>query len=311
LDEAEGWPEASAYLQDTWEGPVHVRAGGRGSYTGATDELLWSPRAGISVPLPTGTVPKISGGLYHKTPTDPRILDDVIGNPDIGSEKAIHAVVGLDQGFPLPGESAGGLIRVEAYHIALSDLVVHPDDPDAITNGGDSWSNEGTGTNRGVDVLVGARSGRLGGMLTYSLLVAERTNPLATVYAETYAPGQDQRHTLGASTEWQVTPDWRGTLRYSFHTGRPISTVVASGEDKAALSCVNCDRLGNYHNIDVRGEWRRALESYRLAVYLEILNVTNFQSDFVPTVQVENGELTEGMFSHLPIRPFLGVRADF
>ncbi len=305
------YPEGSAYLQETWDGPVRLRLGGRATYAGSAGEVLLSPRAGLSIPLPSGTVPKASWGIYHKTPRDPRVYDAEQGNPDIGSERAVHYVVGLDQGFPLPGEEAGGLLRVEGYYIDLTDLVVNPDNWTAIDEGA-SYANEGSGTNKGFDALLGARAGRLQGMATYSFLIAERHNPLNEVLAQDYAPAQDQRHTLGVSLEYQLSSRWRATTRYSFHTGRPISTVeVVEGSDTVELSCVNCERLDDYHNIDLRAEWRKALRHYRLSFYAEVLNVTNFQSDFVPTVTVEDGVRTDGMFSHLPARPFIGVRADF
>ena len=312
LDEALGYPETSAYLQETWNGPVRVRGGLRTTWTGATNELLLSPRAGISVPLKTGTVPKASWGLYHRTPQDPRLLDPQLGNPLLSSEKAMHFVVGLDQGFPLPGEEAGGLFRIEAYRIELSDLIVSPDNAEAVA-AGTTYTNGGTGRNQGFDLMLGARAGRFAGMATYSYLVATRHNPLNEVFAKDLAPAQDQRHTLGTSLEMQVTPRWRGTVRYSFHTGRPTSSVAWSGTgDTLVLSGLNDQRLGNFHNIDLRAEWRKAMDNYRLSVYVEVLNAANFKSDFVPIVAVnEDGTLEESMFNHLPIRPFLGVRADF
>jgi hypothetical protein len=42
-----------------------------------------------------------------------------------------------------------------------------------------------------------------------------------------------------------------------------------------------------------------------------VLNATYFKSDFVPTVTVTDGVREDGMFTHLPTRPFIGVRADF
>ncbi|MFH1466571.1 MAG: TonB-dependent receptor [Pseudomonadota bacterium] len=307
------YPEGSAYVQELWEGPVQIRAGGRATATGATGELLFSPRAGLSVPLPTGTVPKISWGIYQKTPRDPRIYDATLGNPDIESEQAIHYVVGVDQAFPLPGEEAGGLFRVEGYWIDLSNLVVNPDNWEAIDNGV-TYTNQGSGTNKGFDTMLGLRAGRLQGMATYSLLFAERTNPLNEQFAQTFAPAQDQRHTLGLSVEYQLSSRWRGTARYSFHSGRPVSTVdVVEGADLVALSCLNCERLGAYHNLDLRAEWRKALQHYRLSFYVEVLSVTSAfaPSDFIPTVTVEEGIREDGMFSHLPTRPFIGIRADF
>ena len=309
VDESIQFPETSAYVQDTWSGPVNLRAGLRATRAGLTDETLLSPRLGASLPLPTGTVPKVSWGIYHRTPSDPLRLDADIGNPDLGSERAEHLVVGLDQAFPLPGEDAGGLLRVEAYRILLDDLVVWPDDwRHADVNA----ANAGSGRNRGVDVLLAARAPRWAGTLTYSYLEAERTNPLATVFARDFAPAQDQRHTLGVAGELQVSPRWRLTARYSFHTGRPVSRVSANPDgETVALTCLNCDRLGPTRDLDLRAEWRRAMRSYRLTVYAEILNALNFKSDFAPIVDVSDGQRTDGMLYHLPARPFLGVRADF
>ncbi len=311
LDSGLLYPEASVYLQEIWEGPLQIRAGARGTYSGATQEALFSPRAGLSLPLPTGTVPKVSWGIYHKTPRDPRVYDENIGNPDIKSENAMHYVAGIDQAFPLPGEDAGGLLRVEGYFIDLNNLVVNPDNWDTVDDG-TNYTNEGTGTNRGVDVLLGARGGRLAGMATYSFLIAERHNPLNEAFARTFAPAQDQRHTLGVSLEYQIASRWRTTARYSFHTGRPVSEVeVVDGTDTVELSSLNSERLDNYHNIDLRAEWRKAMRHYRLTFYVEVLNATYFQSDFIPTVTVEDGVRTDGMFNHLPTRPFIGIRADF
>ena len=82
-------------------------------------------------------------------------------------------------------------------------------------------------------------------------------------------------------------------------------------EDLFSISCLNCDRLGAFQNLDVRAEWRHAMKTYRLSVYIEVLNALYFHSDFVPIVYIEDGKRVDSMFEHLPIRPFMGVRADF
>ena len=159
--------------------------------------------------------------------------------------------------------------------------------------------------------MLGVRAGRFQGMATYSLLQATRVNPLHDVLAQEYSPAQDQRHTLGGTLEYQLTPAWRVTGRYSFHTGRPTSTVELTPSEKFLVTGVNDHRLGDYHNVDARAEWRKAKDTYRLSVYFEVLNVGNFKSDFVPIAAVQDGERVDSMLYHLPLRPFLGVRADF
>ncbi len=178
--------------------------------------------------------------------------------------------------------------------------------------GPEGHGGAGLGRNQGLDTMVAARMGRFHGMASYSLLFTERTNPLNVAFSQTYEPLQDQRHTLASTLEYQLTPRWRLTTRYAFHTGRPVSQVEPTGdEDKVSLSCLNCDRLGPTHQLDLRAEWRKAMKRYRLSVYAEVLNITNFKSDFVPIAEVVGGQVEMSMFSHLPIRPFLGVRADF
>lgn len=310
LDASAGWAEANAYLQGRVDGPVRLRAGVRQTYAGLRGSWLYSPSAGVSVPLPTGTIPKVAFGLYHRVERDPARLDPTFGNPSLDAEQAAQIVVGVDQAFPLGGEQSGGLARVEVYDIELSELVVTPDDPARIAEGLD-FANAGTGRNQGMDVMVVARQGRWNLQATWSLLVATRTNPLNTTFPRTIAPAQDQRHTASLAGDLQVSAPWRATARYTFHSGRPVSTVEAVDEEHVALTCLNCDRLGPLHQVDLRAEWRRAHERYRLTFYAEVLNVGNVHSDFLPIVDVIDGELSTTMFRHLPMRPFLGLRVDF
>lgn len=311
LGDIEPWPDVSGYLQHTFNGPVRLRTGVRTTYTGVTQEVLVSPRLGVSVPLPTATVPKLSWGIYQTTPRHPLVLSPDTGNPDIKSEQAMHFVAGVDQAIPLPWEGQGGLVRVEGYYIELWDLVVNPDDSDVVARG-TTYTNDGTGFNTGVDVQLAARAGNFTGTVNYGWLHAERTNPLNQHFAQTVSPAQQQAHTFGIALEYQIHPRWRLTARYDFHTGRPMSTVVVAGEDTVAISGLNDTRLGPFHDLSLRAEWRKAFRYYRLSFYLEVLNATFFQSDFLPIISVtEDGELSETMLPHLPTRPFLGLRADF
>ena len=307
IDAGATWGEANAYAQARYDGPARLRAGVRGTWAGLAGELLASPSAGVSVPLPTGTIPKATVGLYHRVERDPLRLADGYGNPALTAERAASVVVGVDQGFPLKGQESGGLFRVEAYQIQLSNLVVNPDVPSA-----GSWENAGTGRNRGIDVMLAARQGRWNAQITYSLLDATRYNPLATRFPSAVRPPQDQRHTFSAAGDVQLAARWRVTSRYAYHSGRPVSTVAAVDADHVAITCLNCERLGPFHQVDVRAEWRRAYARYRLTFYAEILNVGYIRSDFLPIHDVDDeGALATTMFKHLPMRPFLGLRLDF
>jgi TonB family protein len=304
----QGWrPQAAAYAEHEWKGPVRTRLGVRGTWVGRTGEFLPGPSAGLSMPLPTGTVPKLAGGLYHHIVEDPLQTDDVYGNAALEAERAWQLVVGVDQALPI-GE--GAFLRVEGFYAKLDNLAVSPDNREAIDEG-TTFTNDGTGRNMGVDLMFAAHTGRVNVALNASLLDAQRTNPLNEVFSDDYVPSQAQAVTAGLSVEYQLTPRWRLTGRYDFHTGRPISSVEPGGIDTIQLTSLNDQRLGNFHQLDLRVEWRHATPQLRWSVYLEVLNVLYIRNDFLPTATVEDGVLTEGMFEHLPTRPFLGVRADF
>ncbi len=305
-------PQVAAYAEHQFKGPVRTRLGVRGTWVGRTGEVLPSPTAGVSLPLPTGTVPKLSTGLYHHVVEDPLKTDPEYGNPDLRAERAWQLVVGADQALPI---GKGGLLRVEGYLSRLEHLVVNPDTRAAVLDGV-TYTNDGTGRNMGVDVLIAGRSERVQVAGTFSWLSALRDNPLNEVYADTYVPGHAQAVTAGLSVEYQLAPKWRLTGRYDFHTGRPISAVEPGGQDTLRLTVpddgqLNAQRLGDFHQLDLRVEWREATARIRWSVYLEVLNVLYMRSDFLPTATVTDGTLEMGMLAHLPTRPFLGIRADF
>ncbi len=311
LSQTDFSPTLSGYAEHRYGGddaeatPFRTRTGVRATYVGRADELLLSPSGGVSIPLPTATIPKLSGGLYHHVVEDPLVIDPTDGNPDIRSEKAAHLVVGLDQGVPL---GQGSFVRVEGYYSWMWDLVVNPDTASSSTPG---YSNSGTGHNAGIDVMIATRWDRWEATLNAGWLSAERTNPLNEQVAQTTVPGHVQDLTLGLSTEVQVAPEWRVGARYDYHSGRPMSSVAVVGASTVALTGLNDEELSNFHQLDLRLEWRRAFLKIRWTVYLEVLNVTYAQNDFLPIVSVEDGERVDTMLTHLPTRPFIGVRAEF
>ncbi len=297
-------PQAAAYAEHTWSGPVRTRLGERTTWVGRTNEVLFSPSGGLSIPLPTGTIPKVSAGLYHHVDEDPLHIDPALGNPELQAERSWQVVVGADQAIPL---WQGGMIRVEGYYSYLDLLVVNPDHATL----GRPYTNDGTGFNAGVDMMAVAHSERLMLALNAGYLHAERTNPLNNTFATTITPGHAQAWTAGATAEYQITPHWRASTRYDFHSGRPMSSVEAGGKETVALSALNDTALGNFHQVDLRVEWRTATARLRWSVYVEVLNALYFQNDFLPIVSVKDGEIERSMLKHLPTRPFMGVRADF
>jgi hypothetical protein len=307
LAEPELRPAAALYAQHDWAGPVRTRAGVRTTWVERTGEWLASPSAGISLPLPTGTIPKLTAGVYHRVVEDALMVDANLGNPDLTAEQSWQVAGGVDQGLPWLG---GGLFRVEGYYHRLLDLAVAANG--SCCDATPAYTNDGTGYNAGIDVLVALRADRFLVTGNGSWLQAARTIP--DPYGEgtwTLTPGWVQTWTAGLSGEYQLAPAWRVAARYDFRSGRPMSTVGVASVDAVRLATVNSTTLGDFHQVDLRVEWRAASPTLRWSVYLEVLNATYAQNDFLPIANVVDGELETGMFRHLPTRPFLGARVDF
>jgi hypothetical protein len=231
----------------------------------------------------------------------------------------VHLVVGVDQLLPF-----GALVRVEGYGKWMDHLVVNPDNVQDVERG-ITYTNDGTGWAAGLDVSYQMRTGRFGGVAQYSLLFTRRTNPLNRVHPTTYAPPQDQRHTVlvGGNITIGKKRNWIVTASYQFHTGRPVTPVspaLASDNDTYlfTLGDVNSERYGNFHEVDLRSELFKTFKKTKFTTYVEVLNLTNAKSDFWEiwgdTTYDADGKPvapTRQMFSHLPIRVWFGFRLEF
>lgn len=306
-------PRVAGWAQGTWKGPVHGRVGVRTTWDGRTGEVLPSPSVGLSVPLPTGTIPKVSAGLYWRTPRDVLALDPRLGNPELGSERALSIVAGVDQAFPLPLDQVG-LLRVEGYVTRRDRLITTSNLP-----GLRPYEDVGTGLDAGLDVLASARFGPVDLSATWSFLNSQRYNPRIDGLDRLIPSPQDQRHTLALSAQAQVHDHWRVGGRWQYHSARPISQVEPAGPSTARLTCLNCDRIAPYHALDLRVEWRKAWDRVRVGVYLEVLNAYFNWTPYLPIATVRPdpddpsapGTVDSSFIPHLPTRPFLGVRLDY
>lgn len=314
---------AGVYLDDEWKDllpGLTPRVGVRLDVAQGMAKPMVSPRAALSWRVFEPTVLKAAWGVYHQVPRNPLELDPTYGNPDLGPERATHYIVGLEQMLPLRT-----LLRVEGYYKDLRDLVVNPDDPAAVA-AGTTFTNDGTGWAYGADALLLHRGERFGFGLSYGYLQTERTNPLNTRYAKTYAPHQLQEHTFAASADYSIADTWVFAARYQFHVGRPYSTLGSfsleerDGEQVyvpvlGAGDRLNDGRLGSFHEASVRAERWFRFNAWRMVVYAELLNVTNHSSVYVYMYDEGDpatGTLPKrGAFNHLPIRPFLGLRGEY
>ncbi len=318
------WTELALYVEDSWRemlGPIDGRLGVRITPMNAVGKVLFSPRAGLAVRLPTGTAIKGTFAVTHQQPTDPLVYDPVAGATDLKPERAVQFSAAVEQLFPF-----GGLVRIEAYHRILDHLLVNPDTREAIERGV-SYQSVGRGTASGVDIFFGMRVKRFGLAATYSLSKATRYNPLNEAGPQTFSPLFDQRHglrlggeaTLGKKKDWSLSATWE------LRTGRPRTPVVHElmddGETWATvLYDYNGRTMGVFHELSMRIEHSHVInDRVEISVYLDLLNTYNAQSQYQwiygqGSIDEETGAREAPrpfIFRQLPIRPWLGVRIEF
>ncbi len=320
FDSSRAWTELALYLEDDWEQlfgtPINVRSGVRVTPLHNTGEVLVSPRMGASVTAPTMTTFKAGWAVVHQPLREPLLFDPDVGAEDLRAERALHLSTGVQQLLPF-----GGLIRVEAYHRVLDRLLVNPDTRAAVERG-PAYASIGTGKASGIDVFFAMRRGRVGLAVTYSLLTTERTNPLNEAGPKTFAPAWDQRHGLRVMGEVKIgrKRNWLIAGMWELRSGRPRTPVTpipdldGRGGWHVVPEAYNSESYNPWTELSLRFEHFRVIkERVKLAVYLDVLNATYAQGQFVWIYGAgEDGEPPEPyIFRQLPIRPWIGVRAEF
>ncbi len=311
----------SVYAEHTWK-PVERLAfegGGRFQYDVTQRVVTGSARLAGAVTLPTLTVLKLSGGYVLQPFARPLALDPTFGNPALLPEGAVHLIAGVEQ--PLPFEA---LLRLEGWSKWMSNLVVNPDTPAALdarmAAGLPAYVNGGTGHAFGADLMLLGRTRSFSYSLGVGVLEAQRTNPLATTVTR-YPVQWEQQFTAGAGLSWSPNSKWLVTTRANFRTGRPYTPVTGFLADEVnrrfqpEFGATSSARYPFFFELNLRGEHRFQWGPLSMAFYVEVLNVTNTMNVF--SYVYGQGDFdagtppTQGRFTHLPIRPFLGLRAEY
>ncbi len=328
----------AGYLEHVWRPKdwFSVQAGGRGQLDVRDSQWVGSANLAAAATLPTQTVVKVSAGFATVQSLVPIYLDPSVGNPALKPERVVSGVLGFEQ--PLPFEA---LLKVEAWGKLLDQLVVNPDTAGGVADlqakGEPVFQSVGSGYARGIDLLFLGRTRHFSYGLATGVLESRRYNPLAAgANGRWYPSPWDQRFTLSAHGSWSPNSKWLVTARFDFRTGRPYTPVIGWAGDTAngfwlpEFGATNGARYPAFYELSLRGERRFRLGPLQMAAYLEVLNVTNSQNVFAyiygndcdkslmlsgPQCEAANvasgKQPTQTEFNHLPIRPFLGVRAEY
>jgi hypothetical protein len=237
---------------------------------------------------------------------EPQQLGTQVGNPNLkairGFEASLGARLQLTEAIQFD---------VQAFDKRLWNLVVANREWPAK---GAPYTNDGEGHVRGLEILARHRPiGPFFGWLSYTLQKASRVD----------RPGEperlfgwDQTHIFTAVTSVKLPRNWEVGGRWRYVSGSPytgVATAVWNGDNdtwqRVPSTCVNCERLPAFHQLDVRVDKTWAFDGFLLVAYLDLQNAYNRANP--EAIQYSYDARQSTFQSGLPLIPSFGVRGEF
>jgi hypothetical protein len=244
-------------------------------------------------------------------PPQPEAVDSRFGNPQVGSEHATHVGFGCewrpDRMWSVDGE---------IYFVRRRDLVIFSDELVANDDGtftAVNFINGGRRQTYGAEVLIKREiSERAFGWLSYTFSVARQRNP---GYTHATPTAFDQPHVLNAVGSYKLGRGYEVGLRFQLASGRPDTPVLGAtynadtGEYEPVRGELRSVRVPTFRQIDARLEKQWLYERWSLGLYLDVINVANFQN--VEAIEYDYRYRESAPVTSFPILPTLGVRGTW
>jgi hypothetical protein len=177
----------------------------------------------------------------------------------------------------------------------------------------------GTNYSRGVQIVLQSRTAnRLSGWIGYTYTHARQNSffsylsggpgsPTITFLSPDYPALEDQLHTVNAFASYRLSPSVHLSGKFLYGSGFPIPSGYFIAPPPQLVGW-NATRLGDYQRLDLRAEKDWAFRRWKLALYGEMLNLTNHYNPRYIQAGPNNTVITE---QGLPITPTAGVAFEF
>ncbi len=284
---------------------IDITAGLRLDYTKDTSQFDIAPRLAaryVLIDRPRSTVLKGGVGLFYQPPDPSQTLPE-LGTTGLASSRAVHSMVGFEQSL-----AKHVTISIEGFEKELRNLATTSEDG----SGHATTKSVGRGRVWGADLLLRYHSDeRFFGWVAYTLSRATR-RPAPDEPAELYR--YDQTHVLNVLGSYRLGRGWEIGGRFRYATGLPYKTCFGGLFDSStgAYRCygaLNQQRLGPYHQLDLRVEKAWEFSKWRISAYFDIIN-TYFH--YSPDKAVENYDFSgvKSLSRSMPLLPSIGVRGE-
>ncbi|MBI4508152.1 MAG: TonB-dependent receptor [Deltaproteobacteria bacterium] len=286
-----------------------ITPGSRVDYYRGANAFSVDPRLALRWSDATSTV-RAGIGQYSEQPqaweTDP-----VLGNKDLSPENSIHLTVGYDRRI-------SGPVRIETtlFYKWLDQQIVRDDTPALHADGSVrsvGYASLGVGRVYGAEVLLRHDlTKRFFGWVSYALSRSERKDGPEK---EWRLFSFDQTHVLTLLGSVKLPWNMEAGLRLRYVTGNPQTPVVGSIFDSDADVYLpisgkpNSERMGSYHQLDVRVDKRFVYDTWMLTAYLDVQNAYNRLNPEGYFYSYDYRKRTE--LTGLPVIPSIGVKGEF
>jgi TonB family protein len=307
------WLAPAAYLEADWRATDRLRlnAGLRADAElrfGRTRSWL-DPRLSAFYDLRPGTVLVAGAGLFGTAP-QPQETSPTFGNPDLGSERALHLALGARQDLPYAAR-----LELTGFYKWMWDLVVRTR---AVDPEGRSlrYSNDGRGRTFGLELLLRRELARgLFGWLAWTWSRSERIDD-PTVQPYGWHPFLlDQTHVLALIVSYRLPGDWILGTRIRAVTGNPFTPAEGAvlDADTGRVQCLPGARLSQrlpaFFQTDARLDKRFVFDRWMLSMYVDVQNVSNREN---AEFRFQNFDCTQQVaVPSIPIFPAIGLRAEW
>jgi len=246
---------------------------------------------------------KLGVGIFSQPP-ELQESDPGIGNPELDPIKAVHVGAGWEYDA-LPGARFG----IEGFYKYLWDRAI------ATPNGqAPFYVTGGIGRIYGAELSINIRpaTGRqYFGYLSYTLSRSERKDgPLEPWRLFDF----DQTHILTAAFVYNFPRNWEIGGTFRIVSGNPSTPVIGSIYDVLNDVYIPIDGRVNtlrnplFHQLNVRIQKKWIFDGWKLAVFLDVQNAYNQQSQEGIIYNYDFSQQTPLL--GLPIIPSLGIRGE-
>jgi hypothetical protein len=287
---------------------ITLSLGFRMDYFNRTDQLSLEPRASLSLRFLDDSETRLAWGKYLQSPL-PYQLSPLWGNPELSDSEAVHYIFDIQRRFGAKTDA-----KLAFYHKAFSNLITP--DPSQI------YLNQGQGFARGMELFIRHRpSERFLGWLSYAYSISKRRDrPKASERLYSF----DQTHVISLVASYFISPSFEVGAKWHYSTGTPYTPVVGAVTNpdnyddysaypvprfKPLFGDINSKRLPSFHRLDLRLDKQFNFRTWKLGVYLEILNAYDRKN--VLAIDYNQDYSKEKQLYQLPIIPILGVNMEF